>query len=474
MDNPEQSIKLKDLVYVILCDWRRIILFALIGAILVGAYGFYKNSQMSSSAPSSKEPVVLTDKEIDAVKAGLGETNKDYIKTQMALESLKEDICTLDDRLSNSFFLNIDWNAPLAAALDIRVLPEEPPMGSEETWPQRQYLLSLEFLRFTKSQDYYHYLAMSVEKGPEEAWVYELVTGVRGDDNVIHLEMVAPDRTLLNQLVEASQRYFSYEIREKLSLTYLFDVEITSGKVVTGIDPELVGLRSELEKKYEQGALQLSELQDYQEEIIEEALEAARLEKQIAEDEANASAPQKKQSIKKLVVVGAFLGLLVTVFWSVIRASSLGVIRDVEHFSDTIGLLFIGSVTSKRERPTKNIGQAIDDWLEHLFYGRSEKGSVGRAVAIIRGIMGDKHKTVALLTDETSFFTDTLAEILNTESITGIMANLKDEAGVKALQKADAAILIARAREIKVRDAMRTIEIASSMGKALLGVIAEE
>jgi len=88
--------------------------------------------------------------------------------------------------------------------------------------------------------------------------------------------------------------------------------------------------------------------------------------------------------------------------------------------------------------------------------------------------MGDKHKTVALLTDETSLFTDTLAEILNTESITGIMANLKDEAGVKALQKADAAILIARAREIKVRDAMRTIEIASSMGKALLGVIAEE
>ena len=55
MDIPEQSIKLKDLIFVILRDWRRVIVMALIGAILVGAYGFYKNSQRTSSTPHAKE-----------------------------------------------------------------------------------------------------------------------------------------------------------------------------------------------------------------------------------------------------------------------------------------------------------------------------------------------------------------------------------------------------------------------------------
>lgn len=474
MDNPEQSIKLKDLIFVILRDWRRIILFALVGALLVGAYGFYKNSKLTSAKPASKEPVVLTEKEIEEVKTKLREFDNEYIECRESLEALRSDVRNRNNRLSRSFYLAIDWTAPARAAFDINLTTEKPPEAATESWAERQYLLSIEFLRHTKSDSLYQHIAQSIEEGPTADWVYELITSHRNDNNVIHLEFVAPDEALLSQLVEAAKHYFSYEIREKLSLTYLFYVEIIDCDVIGAIDPGLVNLRGELEEELAEKTRLLEEAEENLALIVEEALEEARLKKQATEDEANASILPKKQSIKKLVLVGAFLGILVSIFWSVIRASSTGVIRDAEHFSNQVGLLFIGTVAAKKEKRDIKMGQSIDDWLENLFYSRTEKGTIGRVVAIVQGLMDDKHKTIAVLADEATDLASTLVEALASESMNGIVSNIQEEEGVKALQRADAAIYIARERETKVRDAMRTLEIASGMGKTILGVIAEE
>ncbi len=54
------------------------------------------------------------------------------------------------------------------------------------------------------------------------------------------------------------------------------------------------------------------------------------------------------------------------------------------------------------------------------------------------------------------------------------LADLKAEEGVKALKDSHYAILVVRPGETKGKDAVRDLEIATHMGKAILGIISEE
>lgn len=507
MTSLEQSLNIKDMLYIVLRSWRRIIVFAMMGALLLGGFALYRNRRTTTDSPTEPEPaseITLTKEEDEAIRKSVMANDLTVIRHNKRIEALNGRVGALIDRIDNSVYLTIDERAQPVSSFEITVTPEEPSEMAEDTLEQRRYFLGLDYLKYAKSKDFYTYLAAASEGGIDADWLHELVESKLISDNTLHVELTAPDRSTVMALSQAAQDFFLREIREKLSIDYLYQAEVSNLQSKTEDNPAIRLERETLQKELDDTIKSIRDGQAEVELIVNEALEQERLAKQAEQPVESPLEPAEpaKQNVAMFVLGGLFLGVMAAVLWAVYQAMSSEVIYDPAEFAEQLGFLYIGSIAAPGEIPAKSFGSGIDRWLERRFWGQ-RRGQASAQIgapyvaSVIHGLL-DRDATlcasddptamtsltVAVLEDDEKFAGRVLVDAINEETgktvdgtryqLAGVSVQLDTEEGVKAFQTSDAAVLLLYPHETKIPQAMRTLKMADGMGKQVLGVVSAE
>lgn len=486
MVGPEQSIRVKDLIFIILRAWRQVIVFAIVGVILLAGFAFYRGR--ISNQPS-EQTLKLTDKEIEEVSQKAMQGDPEILERTDRVVSLETRSDYLSNRLANSVYLSINEKAQPVVTFDVIMIPQSPSSESDETYEQREYLLSLEFLKITKSNALVDYLASQCMQRVEAQWIMELLTSRLDAKRALHFEVTAPDLETAESLAGAAEEFFSDIIREHLEVTYLFDVEIRNHTKSVEPNPAIREERSLVEKELSNVRSAIEQEQEAISLRIEEILDRA-LEEKIEKTEREQSAQPKtslKRNMLKYGIAGALIGILIAAFIAVFRATSSSLIWSPEEYADQLKLLYIGSVGVAASQEKKKFGSGLDRWLERLFYRKKGavhlEDSVSYALSVIEGL-GQKEGIspdaehslkIAVMGDAGDASLEKLVEgIQGLPSMKGIKVVANTEEGIKALRSADAVVQLVQARQTSLRKAIHDLELATGMGVRILGIIGVE
>lgn len=486
MASPEQSIKTRGLIFVILRAWRQVFLFAVLGAILLAGFAFYRGR---TPVKPSKETLKLTDTEIEAVtqKALLGDPVIMERTSRKKALGIRSDY--LSSRLANSVYLSINEKAQPLVAFEVHLFPEQPSPESEDTYEQRLYFLGLEYLKIAKGDLLVEHLADQCMRRVEGRWIMELLTFRLDAKGVLHFQATAPDSETARSLAGAAEEFFTDMIRVHLDVPYLFDLEI--GKHSQSL-VENLSIRDERE----QTARDLEEVRlafDLEQEAIdlrvEEVLDQALEEKieQAGEEQKVMTRPALMRSMFKYGIAGAFIGLLFAAFIAVLRASSAAPVWSPRDYADQLELLYIGSIVLDSPQGKRGWGSGMDRWFERLLYhgkgaGSQEEGAA-YLLSVIEGLIRQKGtgpdaehvRTVAVMGDAQDAALAVLVDgVQELPSLRAVRVLADSAEGIKDLRSADAVVQLVQARRTSLGKAVHDLELARGMGLKILGVIGTE
>ncbi|HPX93823.1 MAG TPA: hypothetical protein PK646_06140 [Bacillota bacterium] len=489
MTSPEQSIKMKDLIFVVLRAWRQIAVFALAGVVLLAGLAYYR-SFTGGAVEAPGEEIVLSDKEIaDITAASMGE-DLEIAGYAEELDSLNKRLSSLSRRQEKSIYLTIDEKAQETISFEVVVEPEMPLPESDETYAQRKYFLGLDFLKLAKSDLFVNSIASKHSDGIEAVWLKELLSYELLDDNVLHLEIIGPDKETVRFIAEAARQFFTRDIREHLDVTYLFDVEIRNEKMKTGWNPEVKVERDRIKKELAEIRLAISEQEEAidarLDQILEEAL-VSKIEKAEAEAGPPAPRPSRRKEMIKYGLAGAFIGILLAAFIAVFKATSQGLIWSPEDFADQVKLFYIGSVHESTSQENKKMGAGIDRLLTRLFYGRQRSEDPQRdlhyTASVLEGLThdarllleaGDRY-VLAVIGSGSQGPLDRLVQVLNgLDRLEAVSVEPDTAEGVKILSSAHGVVQLVEARGTRVRRAVHDLELSLSLGRKILGIVGLE
>lgn len=469
MNSPDQALYFKDLLYAVLRSWRRLLLLAVAGGILLGGFALYRNGNAGGGS------VTLTDKEIDAITKDVLANDPEAIRHQKKLDVLNRRILSLSDRLSNSLYLALADEDPASVTFTLELEPEVPTELALDTLEQRRYFLGLDYLRAAKSTEFYTYLSSESGGLMDVNWIHELVEAKLLSDRLMEVRILASDPETANLLGLAARDYFLHEIREHLDLLFTFDV--TAGNLVPN-GPDALLIREEREKAEADLALTADKAQAEREAMDE--IVALALEEAVQGDPDETPTVRRTRGLVKYAAAGVFAGLLLAVFWAVYRASVSGVIRYPQDFANQAGLLYIGRMeTESGERP-RSPGARFDAFLARRFYGAAKDGeallSKGHAAALIASL--GKERSISSLAlvgggEEAALLLAGEVERESQGQIRAFPAGLGRGDDVRKLAGADAALLLVTPLETRAEAAFHQLEMARGMGRKIMGILAQ-
>lgn len=500
MSNSEQSLTIKDLFYIILSAWRQIILFSVVGALLMTGFLFLR-SWRSSSLDIDESEVSLTSKEIQVATEELLESDLLLANLKKNKSNLTNQAIALQDRIRNSVYLSIDGNAQPLIRLTVTVNPEEPGPDAEDTWEQRRYALILDFFRIAKGDALRQYLVDANHSLISTTWMGELTDSQLLEESVLQFTVTAPDSETVTLLAEAASSYFQRDIRGKISVLYLYDIQVSAEPLRIIRNPQLTEERRRLADDLETIQLAIQDTQDEIDMALEEALEEVRLQKVdrlISESEGQGGI--SKGALVKYALVGILAGIMLALMVAVYRATSKDVIRSGEWLASHQGLFYLGSLPAGDEKSGKSSGRgALDRWLERRFYSKHGQSipapeRMQYLSSVIHGLWRslpasseskeDGGPTIAFVSEEGISATDAFLSFMNSQaevtgpgkpaSLRAVKVTTQTREGIELLGKSQAAVVIIRTRQTRQAQVLRDLTLIDRMGIPVLGLIAIE
>ena len=484
MSHFEQSMKIKDLIFVVLRPWRQMIAFAVVGVILLAGFAFYRGR--TSEKPV--EEVVLTDEEIEFVETELLKENSKILQLTEIIERLNGRANKIKHKLAESIYLKIDEKAQPLTSFNITITPEIPSEESEDTYEQRKYFLNLEYVKMAKGEKFTNYLTASYQDYVEAQWIVELFSLSIDKKSILHFEVTAPDLESAEKLASEAETFFKETIRESINVGYLYDIEIQNRKSQVVANPLIKKEREQAESDLEKLLLEIDETQEEIDLIFEEALEEALQEKieKVEEEQSTQLKPSLKRNMLKYGIAGAFIGILFAAFIAVFRATSSALIWSPEEFADQLKLLYIGSIAVTSPQVKKKFGSGIDRWLEGIFYKRRQvdtQESVHYVSSVIEGLGAkegtdpdaESPYTIAVMGDAEDTPMEMLVEsIKELTSMQGVGVVADTAEGIKVLRSVDAVVQLVQGRQTSMRKAIHDLELAAGMGIKIHGIVGVE
>lgn len=511
-----EAYYLRDFVYFALKGWRKIFVFALIGAILMTAVALFR-SQGAEGTEIDKgtEEIALSDDEIAAVHDKVVTSDLTVIRYNQRINFLQENISVLSERLSNSVYLSLDADAQPLGTFVLEVTMNNVTDENEDILLQRHLLLSLDYLRLIRSTSFYNYLEKNSIATISGSNLRELVeVNLQPNDNII-FKFTGPDMNYIRQLIDSAQEYIFFEAENQTSYSYPHTLTIRDIDFKTIKNPSIQRDRENAERELknlddELEILQL-ELKDIVEEIenteVEAALKVALEEKILAEEEQKEreqAEDEKTDSVSGTVnlplymIGGLIVGALVAILWNFYRGASSGKLLHPDDFSRRIGLLYINQVFVREEAKdskNKRFGSSVDRWLERRYLAPklraadSMEDSINYVSSVIRGICESRnkkdsnkaYKIVALAEDVPVIqrLTDAINDKEEFEKekafeLISLDGNATQIAMIDSLRAADAALFFVQPRKTKIQHLLRSLEITQELNKPVLGLISVE
>jgi hypothetical protein len=508
MNVMSDSIKIKDFFFIILINWRRILVFSLLGAILISSIGYINNESSSTTIQNSK--VELSENEIEAIKKDVLLEDAEAIHISKDIEFLQQRKDWVEDKIANSILLQIDYQKQPMISFVVAINLQKISGENEDQANQREYLLAQNYTNIVRSDSFYNYLAAANDYRIKSYWIKELVKCTLLDDNNILVEITAHNDQLLSILDQATKDYLLNEAKLHLTYSYVHKSMIVNENKTEKMNPSIQTIQKNTFKEFNDLQrtiiLRQSELEKIIDKAIEDEITKSQHEKDLlALTDSKSVVNTSKLKFVKHLILGFLLGFFIGVSVSFFRSRSKDQIFYPELFAEETGLLFISPVRGvmRESIDEKKFGHKIDVFIKYIFYGYKESNlsthqAIEYGIMILQGrikssdFLGkdirntDKTSELCIASlgeDESGLISQVISLINeaarnNEDGLSLCLTNeslMLDRAeSIKTLAESDAVILFIVPRETRIKNTTRAIEIAKNMGKPILGVFSIE
>ncbi|MFA5585641.1 MAG: hypothetical protein WDA02_03730 [Saccharofermentanales bacterium] len=478
MARPEQSMGISDLIFIVLRSWRRLIIFALLGAVLFAGVDLLRNWR-ALAGEDWMPSATLSDKTIEEIRADVQVSHPAALTHSKRIAELSVRTDEIADQLANSVLLGLGEGEQPVSSFLVNLHYFKEVNEDDDLVEQKRHQLLLDYVSLTRSEEFFEFLVVKMDGLISGKWIKELFEIDVRQNAAIHFEVTGSDKEGAEKLALAIQDYLLREARGEINTPYAHQVTISDAQYAVRSNPQIQSRRERLETELAGALNEIQTEKETIEGIIEQVVEERRQE--LADELiATNTPPAVARGLVKYAVAGAFVGVLAAAFLAVYKESTAGLIRHPEEFAEQLGVLYIGQLGIPQGDSDGKEGSGFDRFLESAFYRRKNQVSgqlnLQHAASIVGGLCADSScKTLAILGDGEA--APLLVDILNAEAgegVAGLSAEIGQERAITALQQADAALVLVRPRATRLNELARDISIANQMGKKIIGVLASE
>lgn len=375
----EITVDLKDLLYRLLLNWRKIIVFCVIFAVLGNFAGVFKNYRKIKSIEESKDNELKLEKmeeEIEALEAGL---NSVEIKEAKMAATTYQDLHAQYDVLrtynDNSILMNINSESVPTVIVNYRIdnhyTVEYPQINKKDYTGD----IMQEYITSVSEEAFIGLLAEKMGGDIDYAYVRELVEAYGVNGSIFAIRVVTDDPELRDAIAEVIKNYVADETPEIKKVFGDFDIVQVSEAKCNQVRADirnnqqslgnsmntlrvnwmaLVNNMTESQKKYYFALVG----RDNTEIELTMPLEVEEIEN---EDETEMSYLSLKFLVLGFVLGGILYCGIIFVLYLIVP-----VLRVKENLSDGYGISVFGSVWLENSKASS----AIDAFLKKIFCGR--------------------------------------------------------------------------------------------------------
>ncbi len=491
----EQSVKTRDLLCIVARSWKQLVVFSLIGVFLLTGLALYKQRTLPDDRSSAIDSGLrLSSKEIDAIKKDIAQNDSIVINANKRIETLSKRGDSLADRLENSIYLSIDHKAQPVTRFRVGIVLENITDDPPEVTSVRHHLLALDYLKYASSESFIDYLVKANDSRIANKWMRELVTCRLGTDNVLLIEVVAPDMDTIGILADAAQDYILHQIATDMVFAYPHKVEIF--EIVSAIERNSLirQERSLTQGEFEENRKEVKKEREIIKLINDLAIKEE--EKKLREKEPSELGQPKRPNLLLFAVGGFVFGLTTAIVWIVFRVSSAGLVYYPKQLANQLKIFFVGTArvdvkleADEKSKSDRHLLSMIDSVATQQDI---ENDSMEYMASIIHGLCrglgsinnGDEENGefhLALLGDVNSLRNKRFVELLrdkmktinSTRDLTvdsALVATDKID-GVRSLSMSDAYAILVHPGETKIEEVIDEYRLAEGMRVSSLGII---
>ena len=337
-------------------SWRTILLCVALCIVLAVGITYLRPAARDADTSEQKEKELseIRDKFIasDAMAKGWA----------AEIAALEKESIILQDKLSNSLFLQIDPDQRMNKRFTLRFTHFNVNFNDEAERIRADQMLCLQYVRELSDDRYMKFLATKGILKFDPADLVNLVDMTIKLEGCIEFTVTAPEEVIIDQLVKMTKDYLEEVVRPEIDLLAIHFLEFSHVKKEVVKDPSITMFKERIESDLQINQDTIEELNQMIETAFEESLE-----------ETNTDMPSGDavQSMSlKYVIAAILLGFLLSAFISFLRYRDQIVREDVSAIARERQVTYLGKIpyySERAKRRSERFGRSIDKFFINLF-----------------------------------------------------------------------------------------------------------
>lgn len=438
-EKKEQVIFVKDLLFAALYQWRKILIGAVILALILGGVSFLNQRKAAETTLSDEE-----------AQSALAEFEENKARLEQDLENTEKALTNQENYLSQSPIMLMDPYGVYQASIEVTVQSDYQILpGMQYQNPDYTSAILRAYTVYLTGDEVINTIAASLSH--ESKYFTEMVsiTNGGGDTRSLSIYISYPTRDGAQQIADMFTDYLSQAQKQISQNGFEHEIKVISSSVNERIDHSVTTKQQSARSNLEELKTRISTL-----ETELNALTMPTLVTGIS-----------KKKVVLFAMIGAILGagLVACVAW--LNHIAGGKIYSPRTLTNKTGIRVLGSIPVSAHR-------SVDKWLRKL-EGRSVGDNhAALAAANIRYYCKDA-KSILLLMDCAE---EQCQPVLDAIAQAGITANIHNSPlcsaeALAAIPNADAVVVFGQCGVSRYNDAEKIAELLADQGKLLAGYV---
>ena len=489
----EQTFKQRDVFFALLNQWRMLLIWTIIGAVVLSGFAIAKFFLKQEVIVRDIE---LTSKQIETIESNVNKENIEAIVLVEQLDRLNETKEYLSKRLSNSLYLKINSDTQPLTTFRVNVDLINNQNKEKEELEKTKRLILLEYVNFLKQDSYGNWIKFNTNNRINKDEINDLIEFTIIENDYIEVKLTAPDEKLLQDFSEATIKYIEKEFHNRTSFIDPVLLTIDNEETEFVSNPKILLDQQNVNEQLKNIIAEIETKEEELEEIYDQAIQQV---KTVDSDgnilEIDSKVKVSKFDIVKRAMLGGMIAFLFASFVVAFRFLSSDKLSDVNSISKQTGIPVISEILIKsdQEKDKQKIGYSLDRLIDRKYHEiRSttldQQAEVfAKTISFIEGLYVKKSSTTSenIEMSIVGDFNNTTVKNTNDQiqnkltkgikkSLVEITTPIDNTISIKELLRTDFAILLLSPGHSCFSEIIRVLEVCNSLSVEILGIISLE
>jgi len=489
----EQTFNQRDVFFAILNQWRVLLIWTIIGAVILSGFAIAK---FFIKQEFFVRDIKLTSKQIETIETNVKKENIEAIVLVEQLDRLNETKEYLSKRLSNSLYLKINSDRQPLTTFRVNVDLINNQNKEKEELEKTKKLILLEYINFLKQDSYGNWIKFNTNNRIYKDEIDDLIELTIVDNDYIEVKLTAPDEKLLQDFSEATIRYIEKEFHNRTSFIDPVLLTIDNEKTEFVSNPKILLDKQNVNEQLMNIIAEIETKEEKLEEIYDQAIQ------QVKTVDSNGNILEIDNKVKvskfdicKKAILGGMIAFLFASFVVAFRFLSSDKLSDVNSISKQTGIPVISEILIKsdQEKDKQKIGYSLDRLIDRKYHeNRSttldqQVEVFAKTISFIEGLYVKKSSTTSenIEMSIVGDFNNTTVKNTNDQiqnkltkgikkSLVEITTPIDNTISIKELSRTDFAILLLSPGNSCFSEIIRVLEVCNSLSVEILGIISLE